>query len=66
MEEIRATPVEELRKRHPDQATIDTATADLLRATASPTILPPPGHGLAKQALTQAPPPVEDGSRAPL
>jgi hypothetical protein len=42
METIRPTPVDELRKPHPQQRLIDAFSAALLRATASPARLGQP------------------------
>jgi hypothetical protein len=62
MESIRPTPVEQLRKPHPDQRSVDAATAALLKATAIP--MPSGSQETQSRAGTAAQPwPPAEGPR---
>jgi hypothetical protein len=60
MESIRPTPVEQLRKPHPDQRNIDAAAAALLKATAVPMPSGPQETRRHAGPAAQAWPPAEE------
>jgi hypothetical protein len=62
VEIIKPTPVEELRKQHPDQDAIDAASAELLRATAPWPSQPAPAVVADSSRWLQRPARAQQGS----